>query len=137
MIVLNDEERTLVRQSWSLAALDTKLAAQLFYGRLFDQRPDLRAMFGTDMTLQGRKLMDTINFVVDNLDKPDVLEKPVRELGLRHLGYGVAHEDYNDVGSALLWTFGHLMGEKFTDDVKNAWLSVYSQISDQMIRAHA
>ncbi|MEO1495015.1 MAG: globin domain-containing protein [Pseudomonadota bacterium] len=127
-----DRECDLLRESWAQAALDRSLAAQLFYGRLFEQRPDLRAMFGSDMIAQGQKLMDTLNFVVDNIGQSEVLEKPVAELGHRHRGYGVKDEDYQDVGAALLWTFRNLLGDGFDADVEQAWLSVYTQISDRM-----
>lgn len=132
MLALLDRECDLLRESWSKAALDRILAAQLFYGRLFEQRPDLRAMFGPDMTSQGRKLMDTLNFVVDNIGQSEVLEKPVTDLGRRHRGYGVKDEDYQDVGAALLWTFQNLMGDGFDAEVEQAWISVYTQIADRM-----
>lgn len=129
---LDDTERALIRTSWAAAAADPAMAAQLFYGRLFRVRPDLRALFGEDMRLQGRKLTDTINFVVDNIDYPETLQEPVRALGERHLGYGASADDYNDVGSALIWTFGQLLGAGFSDAMRDAWLKVYTDLAQEM-----
>lgn len=94
-------------------------------------------MFGEDMTSQGRKLMDTINFVVDHLDEPEALDTPVSDLGVRHQGYGVAPDDYGPVGGALIWTFQHLLGDGFTAETEAAWTKVYTHLADAMTTAKA
>ena len=136
MLTLDDQQKRALRTSWAQVALDPMFASQLFYGRLFQQRPELRKMFGADMTAQGRKLMDTLNFVVDHLDKSEVLEKPVRELGLRHQGYGVEPSDYEDVGGALIWAFQNILQGDFRVETEEAWSAAYTQISAAMIEAH-
>lgn len=132
MLNLTDRQCQLLRSSWASVAIDPGFAAQLFYGRLFSQRPELRAMFGDDMQVQGRKLMDTLNFVIDHLEKPEVLEKPVRDLGVRHQGYGVDPADYGDVGEALVWTFQNILKDDFKDETKAVWIDAYTQIANAM-----
>lgn len=136
MLELDEHQRQVLRVSWAHVALDPQFTAQLFYGRLFTRRPELRAMFGDDMAAQGRKLMDTLNFVIDHLDTPEVLEAPVRELGVRHRGYGVEASDYDDVGAALIWAFQNILQGQFSDETRAAWLAAYTQISGAMIQAH-
>lgn len=135
MLDLDNHQKQALRSSWAHVAMDPAFAAQLFYGRLFQQRPELRAMFGEDMAAQGRKLMDTLNFVVDHLDKPDVLAEPVRQLGIRHQGYGVVPDDYNDVGAALVWAFQNILQGEFKSETQDAWVVAYTQISSAMISA--
>jgi len=136
-IGITETEVTLIRASWAEAAADPSTASRLFYGRLFQENPDLKAMFGSDMTEQGRKLMDTINFVVDHLDDLEALSKPVAELGIRHQGYGVSPDDYGPVGSALIWTFQHLLGDGFTQDMEGAWTKVYTHLAQTMTSGNA
>ena len=128
---------TIIRHNWAEIASDRATAARLFYGRLFGRRQDLRALFGADLADQERKLMDTLNFVVDHLDQPDALLGPVRSLGMRHHGYGVADADYDDVGAALIWTFQNVLGDAFDTDAERAWTSVYQALAAMMIQARA
>lgn len=131
-IGITETEVGLIRASWAEAAADPSTAARLFYGRLFQENPDMKALFGSDMTEQGQKLMDTINFVVDHLDDLDALAKPVTELGIRHRGYGVTPNDYGPVGGALIWTFQHLLGDRFSQDMEGAWTKVYMHLAQTM-----
>lgn len=137
MFDLNDQQRKLLRGSWARVAMDPDFTAQLFYGRLFTQRPDLRAMFGTDIKVQGRKLMDTLNYVIDHLDQPETLAAPVRDLGVRHKGYGAVMADYDDVGAALIWSLQNVLGDNFKQDAEVAWATAYGQIASAMTDATA
>src|SRR5262249_43249425 len=66
------------------------------------------------------------------LDAPDELLPAVRALGARHLDYGVEPQDYDTVGSALLWTLEKGLGAAFTDPVKEAWAAVYHVLATTM-----
>jgi len=113
-------------------------AAELFYNRLFELDPNLRALFKeTDLKEQGRKLMGMLAMVVNGLDRFDTLRPSVEGLGRRHVEYYVRPEDYNTVGSALLWTLEQGLGPAFTPEVKEAWTSAYEALSSVMKHAHA
>ena len=53
----------------------------------------------------------------------------LRRLGERHADYGVADAHYDTVGEALIWTLGQGLGDDFTDEVKNAWLTTYTLLA--------
>ena len=110
-------------------------AAALFYGRLFEAAPDLRALFTGDMKAQGRKLMAAIATVVNGLDDPDAIAPAVCDLAKRHVAYGVRPEHYAPVGAALLWTVEQGLGGDFTPAVSAAWAAAYAALSDMMIAA--
>lgn len=57
----------------------------------------------------------------------------LQALGKRHAKYGVAEEHFPIVGQALIETLSTAMGEKFTDDIKAAWVEIYGIIQEQMI----
>ena len=107
-------------------------AAVLFYRRLFELDPSLESLFKGDMAEQRRKLMQMLTFAVNGLDRLDQLVPVVKDLGRRHVGYGVADGHYATVGSALLWTLETGLGAAFTPEVKDAWTTVYGILATTM-----
>src|SRR5436853_7044498 len=106
----------MVQKSFEKVALISDVAAELFYKRLFELDPGLEKLFKNDMKEQGRKLMKMIGMAVIGLDTPDALIPIVRDLGRRHLDYGVCNKDYETVGTALLWTLEKGLGSDFTPE---------------------
>jgi hemoglobin-like flavoprotein len=134
---MNTEDIRLVQNSFALIAPISEKAASLFYGRLFELDPGLRALFHTDLRTQGQKLMATLAFTVCGLDEPETLLPAVRELGQRHAGYGVRPESYATVGTALLWTLEQGLGANFTPQVRAAWTAAYALLSGLMLEGVA
>ena len=132
---MNPQNIALVKTSWQQVLPIQDTAASLFYGRLFELDPALRALFRSDMTGQGRKLMTMINMVVTSLDNLAPLLGAVEDLGRRHVGYGVTEAHYDTVGSALLWTLGKGLGEQFTPPVEAAWIEAYTTLASVMKQA--
>ncbi|ELS02390.1 hemoglobin-like flavoprotein [Xenococcus sp. PCC 7305] len=105
-----------------------------FYENLFTANPEAKPLFDTtDMTEQKKKLLASLVLVVENLRKPDALEGALKGLGARHVKYGALPEHYPLVGGALLTTFGQYLGEKWTPEVKQAWIDAYGAISEIML----
>ena len=67
-----------------------------------------------------------IGTAVSWLDDMPKLIPAVKDLGVRHITYDVIDEDYATLGQALVYTLKTGLGEDFTDDVKQAWETVYS-----------
>ena len=125
----------LVQTSFARVAPIAAAAADLFYGRLFETAPQVRAMFPDDLSEQKKKLMAMLGTAVAGLSRLDTLVPAVRALGRRHAGYGVTAAHYTPVGAALLWTLEQGLGEAFTPDVKDAWATAYIILSTTMIDA--
>lgn len=134
---MNQKQIELVQTSFVDVLPIADTAAALFYDRLFELDPSLRALFRGDLKEQGKKLMDMIAVVVVNLRKLDLIVPGVRALGARHAGYGVQDEHYDTVGEALLWTLGQGLGEAFTGDVRDAWATAYTLLASTMRDAAA
>lgn len=132
---MTPEQIASVRDSFGKVAPIADQAAALFYGRLFETAPETRALFKSDMSEQGRKLMATLAVVVRGLDDLPSLMPAVTRLAERHAGYGVAAAHYVPVGAALLWTLEQGLGEGFTPEVKDAWTTAYGTLSGAMIAA--
>ena len=121
-----------LRRTWQLVAPMADEVAQLFYERLFEIDPSLRALFQTDPGVRRRKLMDALEFVVTRVDRPDELIPMLTALGQRHAGYGVRPEHYAVVGEALLWTLDEGVGALRTPHARDAWVQTYELISATM-----
>ena len=131
-------EIKLVQSSFRAVAPIADQAAALFYARLFELDPALRALFRGDMQEQGRKLMSVLGLAVGSLEKLDQLLPAVRQLGVRHVGYGVDDGHYATVGAALLWTLEKGLGSAFTPEVRAAWTTTYTTLASTMLdAAHA
>ena len=125
----------LVRTSFALVQPIATQAAAIFYDKLFAADPSLRTLFRGDMAHQGDRLMAMIGGAVGLLDKPAVLLPLLRNLGARHVNYGVVDAHYATVGGALLSTLEAGLGDAFTPEVRAAWTELYGVISTTMIEA--
>lgn len=135
---LTAEEIAQVRNTFKPVSEIKDEAARLFYNRLFELDPSLRPLFASaDMTEQGKKLMSTIAVAVGALDKLGEIVPTVRELGVRHKGYGVEPAHYDTVGKALIDTLKGALGDAFTPDAENAWIKTYGILADTMKAAAA
>jgi nitric oxide dioxygenase len=132
---MTPQQITLVQTSFAQVAPIAATAADLFYGRLFEIAPHVRAMFPEDIAEQKKKLMAMLGTVVGGLSRLDTLMPAVRALGQRHAGYGVTTAHFAPVGVALLWTLEKGLGAAFTAEVKDAWATAYSVLSQAMIAA--
>ena len=131
---MTPKDKVLVQQTFPLVVPIADQAAALFYRRLFELDPTLRALFKSDISAQGQKLMQMIGYAVSKLDAPDELVPAVEGLGRKHVGYGVKDADYATVGAALLWTLEKGLGPAFTTDVKAAWTAAYEALAGMMMK---
>ena len=68
---------------------------------------------------------------------PDIelLTEILLDLGKKHVGYGVKPEYFPSMGRALIHSVKEQLGEKYTEETKDAWVEVYGALSYDMIRA--
>jgi hemoglobin-like flavoprotein len=130
---MTPEQVQLVQESFSMVAPIADQAAVLFYDRLFETAPQVKAMFPEDMTEQRKKLMATLAVVVNGLSNLESILPAASALATRHVTYGAKAEHYPVVGSALLWTLEKGLGEAWTADVADAWTAAYGTLSGYMI----
>lgn len=132
---MTPEQITLVQSSWEKVVPIQDTAADLFYGKLFELDPSLRALFPEDMAEQKKKLMTMITTAVRGLNKLDEIVPAVQAMGKRHAGYKVTPSMYGTVGAALLDTLEKGLGEAWNEDTKAAWVETYTILSKTMIDA--
>jgi hemoglobin-like flavoprotein len=130
--MLTADDIALVRTSFARVLPIKDIAADLFYDRLFEVAPQVRALFPDDLREQKQKLMAMIGTAVGALGDLDALVPKVKALGARHTDYGAKAAHYDVVGQALLWTLAGGLGESFTPDVRDAWTKVYGVLAATM-----
>jgi len=130
---MTPDQIKLVQQSFAKVAPISEQAAVLFYDRLFEIAPSVRAMFPNDMTEQRRKLMATLAIVVNGLSNLEMILPAASSLATRHVAYGAKAEHYPVVGEALLWTLEKGLGADWTPELAKAWMAAYTTLSEFMI----
>jgi hemoglobin-like flavoprotein len=130
---MTPDQVQLVQQSFSKVAPIADQAAVLFYDRLFEVAPQVKAMFPADLTEQRKKLMAMLAVVVNGLGNLQSVLPAASALATRHVAYGAKAEHYPVVGAALLWTLEKGLGEAWTPEVADAWTAVYGTLSGFMI----
>jgi nitric oxide dioxygenase len=123
----------MVQESFAKVAPISDKAAELFYGRLFEIAPQVRAMFPADMSEQRKKLMTTLAIVVNGLSDLPAILPAASTLAKRHVGYGAQAAHYPVVGEALLWTLEQGLGDAWTPPLAAAWTQAYTTLSTFMI----
>lgn len=132
---MTPEQITLIQSSWAKVVPIQETAAELFYNKLFELDPAVKPLFKGDMKEQGRKLMMSLNMVVNGITRLDALVPGIREMGKRHVAYGVEARHYDTVGTAILWTLEQGLGPDFTPDTKAAWTEAYTTLATVMKEA--
>jgi len=136
-LTLSARQKRLVRESFESVKEYDNSVVVLFYGRLFELAPEVRALFKIDIREQSRKLLETLNALVDALDRFEQLRPPLADLGRRHVNYGVQEYHYEKLRSAMLWAMGQALGVEFDRETRAAWESLLIDVSAVMLEAAA
>lgn len=142
--LLSADEKHLIVGTYRLIVPVWETVADLFYGRLFEDKPQYRELFPDDMTKQKRKLMAMLAFITKSLDwteeqwqetvaPQEDLFLVVLALGRRHHAlYKVPDDAYGPVELALMWALDQGLGQAFTPELRQAWGKLYRVLSTSM-----
>lgn len=130
---MTPDQVKIVQESFAKVVPICDQAATIFYDRLFEVAPSVKAMFPADMTEQRKKLMATLAVVVNGLSNLESVLPAASALAIRHVAYGAKAEHYPVVGGALLWTLEKGLGEAWKPEVAAAWTAAYGTLSTYMI----
>lgn len=119
-----------------------------FYDILFEFDPSLKSLFSNKFQ-QGKMLTDMVDAALSllpgafdemlgqqRLEMDPKLIPVLQELAERHVQYQTKANHYGAVGLAIVTTFDRLLGERFDDSTKAAWVELWSLICSVMIPAH-
>jgi len=139
---------TAVQRSWQqVKELGTDVAGGLFYKKFFEVEPSAKALFPMSVRLRYKnwdsdqqetddmsespalrrlwgRFIEVIGSAVAGLQDTAKMVPMLRELGLRHVGYGLKVEYFDLAGAILLEILADWLGESFNKEVENAWVMV-------------
>jgi hemoglobin-like flavoprotein len=139
--MLSDAEKQAIRESWQLVLPVVETAADLFYRRLAEQNPALRARGQDQLVAQRKEFVTTFSFVVRGLaweasewrsDAPDEDDLFLGMLALGQRGSRLARlieQHYSATGDTLLWTLTYALGKRFDAKARAAWMRLYTLLA--------
>lgn len=130
--IVTPRELELIQRSADLVWADADAFAKSFYSTLFEIAPETRSLFPLDLSAQRGKLVDELVFLISAAGDLDGFVERARELGRRHVDYGVEHADYDAVGAALLAAVAERSGSEWTPEHHQAWSRLYGLIANVM-----
>lgn len=122
-----------LRASYDAVPSKTRLFER-FYELLFQRLPETRPLFPADMKLQRERVAIAVSTIVTNAEQSGLLEPMLRDIGARHLNYGVKESHYPVFAQTLLDALAESLGDRWTPDVQTAWTQSISSVCDIMIR---
>jgi methyl-accepting chemotaxis protein len=105
-----------------------RMLAPLFYARLFERSPEARALFPVEMSRQQAHFNVALAVLVWNLDYLGALDEPLRELGARHVEYGVKREHYAEFRDTLLEVLAESAGDLWTPQLRDDWWQALTRV---------
>lgn len=129
------EQIRIIRADWEEIHPNARIAARLFYTKLFLIDPSLRVFFRKNVEEQTQRLMRALGIAVYGLGQPQVLVPLLHSLAEHRTIENMQHGHYDAVGKALLWTLKIVLGEKFTDESRQAWEHFYGTVTGTLRRA--
>ncbi|HZP29682.1 MAG TPA: globin domain-containing protein [Acidimicrobiia bacterium] len=128
---MTPEQIALVEQS--LASIDVGALAADFYFRAFNADTQLSAMFTTDPKVQQTRFAAELKVIVSAMHRPQDFREETHELGRRHRGFGVRPGHYRVMGDALLAALEAALGERWDDELAEAWREAFRLTAESML----
>jgi hemoglobin-like flavoprotein len=132
---MTPEQIDLVRRSFDAIWPVRRKLANRFYSRFFELAPDARRLFPDDLERQHLKLMDMIAAIVGALEQRELFQSLIKHAGRQHAQFGVQLSHYDAFRDALVSSLSEQFGPAFTPELRDAWLTLYSAVQREMLRA--
>lgn len=108
----------------------------LFYARLLELDPVLRAEFDGGRVVRDRRLVQWLALAVNGLSHPATLAPVVRRAGRRGANLFLGSGRLETLGTALLWALEQSADVSFSIETRNAWTRAYWFLAN-LLRAGA
>lgn len=126
---------TLLRQSFQLVIQRMPDLTDRFYEILFERYPATEAMFAPSRRSRQKNMLKVaLIAVLDHLEDSAWLVSTLKNLGARHVAYGVTDQMYEWVGDSLLATLREAAGVDWSAELESAWTDAYLAIAGLMIQ---
>lgn len=128
---LTQHQKSVINSTFAVAVRQN--AVDDFYSIWFELSPTVQEKFAhTNMARQRQMFIEIIKLVVFSLDDVNQFINKLHQMGSRHVSYGVEKEDYPVLIHAFLLTLEQHLGDRYNDDVAEAWEIVFTTLADIM-----
>eukprot|EP00639_Heterosigma_akashiwo_P006358 CAMPEP_0194567002 /NCGR_PEP_ID=MMETSP0292-20121207/5643_1 /TAXON_ID=39354 /ORGANISM="Heterosigma akashiwo, Strain CCMP2393" /LENGTH=263 /DNA_ID=CAMNT_0039416667 /DNA_START=95 /DNA_END=886 /DNA_ORIENTATION=+ len=129
---LSLEQIELIRMSWDSIKYHPPGVEHLvseFYDRIWVEAPQLKKLFNLDMAKQHGKFSAAFDLLVRLLDTGKrAFSAELKELVVRHAGYGARARDYPVFVTALLYSIEQYSPLLWSPALLNAWMDMFSLV---------
>jgi len=132
--MLTPRQIELIQDSFATATKAPEEVIENLFWRLFALDPGLRYLFPEDLTDLHRRFGFMLGFLIHRLDRWDEIAPRLRNLGVRHISYGVQARHYETFGQALMETLNDVLLDADSECIA-AWNFLYERVSSTMIAA--
>lgn len=106
-----------------------------FYKNLFEKYPESKILFHEVNDDKQRQLfLNSIDFILSNLENEERLAEYIQNLGHRHLSYGADEIHFDWVEDALMATLTSVLGDSWTPEIKDCWSDLFATIKGYMLQ---
>jgi hemoglobin-like flavoprotein len=143
-IELSEAQVQDVRDSWQLVveAGADRVGIIAFKG-LFVSAPETFQLFHSFNTIENWQesrqyrhhcavVVKVIGYIVKVLCDPELLEKNMDYMGMRHSLFEIHPHHFDTLGVEIIKAFEELLGDRFTASAKEGWVLVYTAISNKL-----
>jgi hemoglobin-like flavoprotein len=96
---------------------------RVIFDRLFELQPELRSLFSSDLRGFRRKLVKKIDYIIQNLDQPEVIDPELKALGKMYSErLNVSEKDYPKYMEAFIYALAAALGNDFTPELRKTWV---------------
>ena len=123
----------LLRSSFDLVVERQPQLTRRFYEILFKRYPEAKPLFHRNKPeLQEKMLTDALGGG-DGLHRGSPwLTATLKQMGKKHVEYGVTNEMYGWVGASLLAALAEAAGDYWSPELETAWTDAYGAIAGLM-----
>lgn len=127
----------VIQSSFSVLHPKLRDLADIFYEVLWTEFPDAKNLFvTTEMEKQKIGFMQGLEFIVAHLDKLDVLQQYLVDMGIRHSCYGIKAKHYGWVSKCMLRSLELWYGPAWMGAVEENWTQAV-ELAIQVMRKGA
>jgi hemoglobin-like flavoprotein len=130
---LSQEQKRLIRDSFTRIEPASDLVARLFYLKSIDLDPSIRDVLKAPSRAQRKKFMAAMKLAVISLDRLDGLQPMIKLLGIRQRQEGLKSRHYTAFRRAWVWTLEQSLEARFPREASEAWTALLGE----MLRAKA
>jgi len=124
---LTPDQIALIEISFARVLRSKAELAGRVYERFFDLEPDVRPLFGDDLSQQRAKIMRALSFTVRAMSSDEDLARMADGLARSHRKFYLQPGQLEHMAEAILSAFGDCLGAAFTPAMQDSWQAAFGR----------